>query len=358
MIKKIYVLTLTFIISTGICCGVAFAGTCTITAPGFVGANNEKSQVNSVFGRRFHPIDKVWKTHTGVDVNVPGSADCGAALPVQQGCTQKFYGTRGGYGNHLILDCGNGVEISYSHLQDWNPNTQTAYVGTTGHSTGCHLHFETKIDNKLVDPACVFGTGTDCPQGLSAPPNLCNAEEREALKNNGSSMDGKPNPSGGDGGTKGTASPSDPDNPDGDHDDNHDHDDFSDPKPADPSPPFTGGDDDPLDIPQPNPEEEEKEKPRPSEEYKGQATKPICDNSTCILQDMIDTAKNQHVQYDKAKDYYEYITHEGECKDPIKTNVTVFRQAKGETKKYPDAFCSNQGCAYKNDGGGGDGKCE
>lgn len=320
--------------------------------------------------RNIVKCDKCSKNHKGTDYRTP----CGTALQPPPSFCKKIGGPtstpdhENGYGNVAQYDCGNGIKLQYAHLQGPNAVSGNGQIttGTSGNSTGCHLDYTVYIDGKVVDAQCATGVvsgnyhygGSSTQHGIACPvsgqPDLCDPDTRQKLKDHSSQVF-----SGNNDGQLSTPNGGTSDEVHG----------------VDTTPPISinlgtqdggqgsgsgsgSGGDDPLDIPQPNPEEEEKEKPRPSEEYKGQATKPICDNSTCILQDMIDTAKNQHVQYDKAKDYYEYITHEGECKEPTKTNVTVFRQAEGETKKYPDAFCSNQGCAYKNDGGGGDGKCE
>lgn len=167
----------------------ARAAACSITQPSLTGSGGQPSTINSEFGMRTHPVSGAQKMHTGTDINTPGSSDCNQPVLVQEGCTRKSYGPAGGYGNRLVVDCGNGVELSYAHLNSYNAATNTAYVGTTGTSTGCHLHFETRIDNKAVDPQCVFGGGDNCPAQISGgKADLCNPAQRNALKNHDTSV--------------------------------------------------------------------------------------------------------------------------------------------------------------------------
>ncbi len=179
---------------------------CSISQPSLTGKNGERSTISSPFGMRMHPVHRVMRFHAGVDVNTPGASDCNQPVKVQEGCTRKFYGPRGGYGNLLIVSCGNGVELYYAHLNSYNDATKTAYVGNTGIGTGCHLHYETRIDGKIVDPECVWGSGT--ARGRSCPsigkPDMCNAAHREALKNHTTSRAGKGSPSNSNTGTNST----------------------------------------------------------------------------------------------------------------------------------------------------------
>ncbi|MFC5126060.1 M23 family metallopeptidase [Pseudoclavibacter helvolus] len=99
--------------------------------------------------------------HNGLDLGVNGGT-CGAPLYAVHSGTITYAGYNGGFGNHVVLDFGNGTEVSYSHIMDGGINVyvgQTvnagdvlAYAGTTGSSTGCHLHFELKYWGTLMDP--------------------------------------------------------------------------------------------------------------------------------------------------------------------------------------------------------------
>ncbi|MBF4550405.1 hypothetical protein C5E07_01810 [Pseudoclavibacter sp. RFBJ3] len=117
--------------------------------------------VTDEYGMRLHPIFGTYRMHNGLDLGVNGGT-CGAPLYAVHSGTITYAGYNGGFGNHVVLDFGNGTEVSYSHIMDGGINVyvgQTvnagdvlAYAGTTGSSTGCHLHFELKYWGTLMDP--------------------------------------------------------------------------------------------------------------------------------------------------------------------------------------------------------------
>jgi murein DD-endopeptidase MepM/ murein hydrolase activator NlpD len=118
--------------------------------------------VSSPFGPRFDPIMQVWMLHAGIDFAV----DCGT--PVYAAADGDVVLTTptsesGGYGNRLVIDHGlqRGVDLTttYNHLSSFvvtgghvHRGQLVAYSGTTGYSTGCHLHFETRENGVPVDP--------------------------------------------------------------------------------------------------------------------------------------------------------------------------------------------------------------
>lgn len=116
--------------------------------------------ITSRFGMRRHPVLGVWKLHDGTDFGLP----CGAPLrSVAAGrVTQSYY--NGGYGNRLFIDhgtvAGRRMVSSYNHAARYTVGVgQTVTAGqviglngTTGYSTGCHLHFMLWLDGQLVDP--------------------------------------------------------------------------------------------------------------------------------------------------------------------------------------------------------------
>jgi murein DD-endopeptidase MepM/ murein hydrolase activator NlpD len=115
--------------------------------------------VTSEFGLRFHPILHYWRLHAGRDY---GGA-CGTPVYAAANGTIISAGTAGGYGNQIAIDHGvkRGVLLSttYNHLQSFartggsvSRGQVIGYVGTTGTSTGCHLHFETYENGTAVDP--------------------------------------------------------------------------------------------------------------------------------------------------------------------------------------------------------------
>ncbi|PPG33441.1 peptidoglycan DD-metalloendopeptidase family protein [Pseudoclavibacter sp. RFBB5] len=117
--------------------------------------------VTDEYGMRLHPIFGTYRMHNGLDLGVNGGT-CGAPLYAVHSGTITYAGYNGGFGNHVVLDFGNGTQVSYSHIMDGGINVyvgQTvnagdvlAYAGTTGSSTGCHLHFELKYWGTLMDP--------------------------------------------------------------------------------------------------------------------------------------------------------------------------------------------------------------
>ncbi|HET7327807.1 MAG TPA: peptidoglycan DD-metalloendopeptidase family protein [Nocardioidaceae bacterium] len=118
------------------------------------------SYITSPYGMRFHPILKVNKLHDGTDFG----AGCGTPIRAAADgrVLQAYY--NGGYGNRLIIDHGvqRGVSLStsYNHLSGYATSVGAqvqrgeviGYVGTTGYSTGCHLHFMVYENGVTTDP--------------------------------------------------------------------------------------------------------------------------------------------------------------------------------------------------------------
>jgi len=113
-------------------------------------------RISSDFGSRFHPIDKRTRFHGGMDIAVPTGTTVSAAA---EG-TVVFAGRKGGYGNLVIVEHPDGRETRYAHLSSisvaaGDPVTQgqpIALSGSTGRSTGPHLHFEIREEGVAVDP--------------------------------------------------------------------------------------------------------------------------------------------------------------------------------------------------------------
>ena len=112
----------------------------------------------SGFGGRRHPILGYSKMHTGVDWAAPTGSPIIAA---GNGVVEKS-GWAGGYGKQTIIKHANGYETSYNHQsrigEGIKPGVRVrqgqviGYVGTTGLSTGAHLHYELIVNNRKVDP--------------------------------------------------------------------------------------------------------------------------------------------------------------------------------------------------------------
>ena len=116
-------------------------------------------RISSEYGMRFHPIQREWRLHSGRDYAAP----CGTAVKAAAKGTIIESGYNSGYGNRVIIDHGviNGVHLTttYNHLQrirvgsgGVSRGTVVGYEGSTGNSTGCHLHFEVYEDGSFVDP--------------------------------------------------------------------------------------------------------------------------------------------------------------------------------------------------------------
>lgn len=111
--------------------------------------------VTSEFGIRRHPITGVVKLHTGVDI-APGD---GFAYAADAGTVVKAEWNKA-YGNMTVIDHGNGVSTLYAHQANMfakvgdhvTKGARIGVVGSTGYSTGPHLHFEIRQDGEPIDP--------------------------------------------------------------------------------------------------------------------------------------------------------------------------------------------------------------
>lgn len=122
--------------------------------------NNIKLSVLPVTGRitsRYGERSSLRRsTHTGLDI----ACTTGTDIKVVSNGTVAFAGKKGSYGNLIIVDHGNGVETWYGHCSKLyakvgdtvNAGDVIAAVGSTGNSTGPHLHFEIRINGECVNP--------------------------------------------------------------------------------------------------------------------------------------------------------------------------------------------------------------
>ncbi|MBF2002907.1 MAG: peptidoglycan DD-metalloendopeptidase family protein [Synechococcales cyanobacterium M58_A2018_015] len=112
--------------------------------------------ITSGFGYRLHPILGYTRFHGGLDFG----ADYGSPIRAAKAGRVLFAGWYGGYGQTVIVDHGNGITTLYGHASEvYVKDGQTvqqgqviAGVGSTGLSTGPHLHFEVRISGEPVDP--------------------------------------------------------------------------------------------------------------------------------------------------------------------------------------------------------------
>jgi murein DD-endopeptidase MepM/ murein hydrolase activator NlpD len=113
-------------------------------------------RVSSGYGMRHDPFSGEPKFHHGLDIPAPEGTD---VHPVRPG-TVLFSGQQTGYGNVVIIDHGNGFTSKYAHNQEnfvkegekVDSATVIARVGSTGKSTGPHIHFEVAYGGRNVDP--------------------------------------------------------------------------------------------------------------------------------------------------------------------------------------------------------------
>ncbi len=118
----------------------------------------EGTVITSPFGTRNHPIQGVVKLHSGIDI---GGAGYGAKVVAAEDGVVSFAGTLGGYGNCVIVNHGGGISTLYGHgqtlLTTVGTNVKKGDIimegGSTGNSTGPHLHFEVRVNNIAVNPA-------------------------------------------------------------------------------------------------------------------------------------------------------------------------------------------------------------
>lgn len=114
--------------------------------------------ITSSFGNRLHPILKVYKLHTGVDIAGSGCNGSPVVAAAAGTVIKATYSTA--YGNYIIIDHGGGITTLYAHSSKLlvkagdkvERGQEIMKVGTTGYSTGPHLHFEVRENGTYVNP--------------------------------------------------------------------------------------------------------------------------------------------------------------------------------------------------------------
>jgi murein DD-endopeptidase MepM/ murein hydrolase activator NlpD len=150
--------------------------------------------MTSPFGMRMHPLLGRLAMHTGIDLR----GDVG--VPVRATATGKvtIAGRQGGYGNMVEISHGNGLATRFGHLSEISVKIgqvvrigeMVGRIGSTGRSTGPHLHYETRVDGQAVDPQKFLHAGltlddrldaTALPLGQSASQTLIRTAHRSGL---------------------------------------------------------------------------------------------------------------------------------------------------------------------------------
>jgi murein DD-endopeptidase MepM/ murein hydrolase activator NlpD len=111
----------------------------------------------SGFGTRIHPIHKLRRFHKGIDFTAPQGTDIQAT---GNGRVEKVNGVGGGYGKHVLIDHGYGYKTLYAHMHTISvkpgeivkKGQKIGLVGSTGASTGAHLHYEVWLNGNAINP--------------------------------------------------------------------------------------------------------------------------------------------------------------------------------------------------------------
>jgi murein DD-endopeptidase MepM/ murein hydrolase activator NlpD len=114
------------------------------------------ARLTSGFGERWHPLRGGYRFHSGVDLAAPA----GSPLAVTSDGVVTIAGYSGGYGLMVAVDHGGGIETRYGHLsglkvavgQAVKAGQTIGYVGSTGESTGPHVHYEVRVNGRAVNP--------------------------------------------------------------------------------------------------------------------------------------------------------------------------------------------------------------
>lgn len=141
------------------------------------------ARFTSGFGMRKHPLLRYRKMHTGVDFAAPR----GTPILAAGHGTVEAVGRKGGYGNYVRIRHANGYKTAYSHLHRFargmRPGVKVkqgqviGYVGSTGLSSGPHLHYEVLVNKRFVNPMKIH-----VPRGQKLTGRLLAAFQKERLR--------------------------------------------------------------------------------------------------------------------------------------------------------------------------------
>lgn len=118
--------------------------------------------ITSDYGNRYHPISGSYSFHTGIDI----AADGGTPIYAADDGKIIYRGWLGGYGETIQISHGDGLTTLYGHMSAYgsyqvddyvSAGDIIGYVGTTGNSTGNHLHFEVRLNGDHTNPRTYLG---------------------------------------------------------------------------------------------------------------------------------------------------------------------------------------------------------
>lgn len=117
------------------------------------------SHSSDEYGMRVNPVSGAYLLHSGIDLVYSGGT-CGATVYAAAEGLVNYAGYNGGYGNFIRIDHGGGIATAYGHNTtllvgngDYvSVGQPIAYAGTTGNSTGCHVHFEVRENGTAINP--------------------------------------------------------------------------------------------------------------------------------------------------------------------------------------------------------------
>lgn len=121
-------------------------------------SNGDLTRTASGWGYRIHPIEKIRKFHYGMDFTAPLGTDIYASGNGK--VVKVIRNLRSGYGNYVVIDHGYGYETLYAHMSGFNVKKNQrvnrgdiiGFVGSTGRSTGPHVHYEVHYKNRPINP--------------------------------------------------------------------------------------------------------------------------------------------------------------------------------------------------------------
>jgi len=132
-----------------------------VSTGSFIWPSAVSRKVTSPYGMRYHPTLYVWRMHSGIDI---GGADYGTDILAADGGVVSVATYGSGYGNYVMINHGNGIMTLYAHMSKYYVSVGDVVkqgdvigaVGSTGVSTGPHIHFEIRINGSTVDPLQYF----------------------------------------------------------------------------------------------------------------------------------------------------------------------------------------------------------